>query len=60
VPRIVISSGVQRSRWDLLFSALFVQGETSIRNEKISAYRTTPSSGELAVAYSFFIMRPAR
>jgi len=27
---------------------------------KRQTYRTTPSSGELAVAYSFFAMRPAR
>ena len=27
---------------------------------RIQSYRITPSSGELAVAYSFFGMRPAR
>ena len=28
--------------------------------QSITSYRTTPSSGELAVAYNFFGMRPAR
>ena len=38
------------------FTVMFEAGE----DVGATRYRTTPSSGELAVAYNFFGMRPAR
>jgi hypothetical protein len=55
VSRIGMLLQVKGEKLVVTSEVLVVHGMSSLKR-----YRTTPSSGELAVAYSFLGMRPAR
>jgi hypothetical protein len=55
VSRIGMLLQVEGEKFVVIGEVLVVHGIASLK-----PYRTTPSSGELAVAYSFLAIRPAR